>query len=262
MLRKISTSKKYRRRSHIAKARITAGIWHKGYSRPAKIRTVQKIMSGRGGIPNPKSIKLIMLNAMDAASQAEHYMRAHNTKVAEMMAREGLGILSALTHSDISKNYKDYSDVRHRLLRVTNKLWEADEMVSGRGLIPNANPKRHHKRNPYGYDVAHERAKRGLETDSGSEYHALRMRGWSDEDAQACVYAGQDRKYDLAKKIAEKYKHNPLGPTMRRVPRGIAKHVRRVARTRRPIVRGKNYFTPARGGVQVFRGKKASFVEV
>jgi hypothetical protein len=55
---------------------------------------------------------------------------------------------------------------------------------------------------------------------------------------------------------------NPLGPTLRRVPRGIAKHVRRVARTRRPIVKGRNYFTPARGGVQVFRGKKASFVEV
>jgi hypothetical protein len=179
MRKLIGRDPRYSGRSKKAKDRITGGIWHKGYSRGAKIRTIQKIMAGEGGIPNPHSGILETTGESDAQPYG---------------ARGSMRV--------------DFSPKEWR------KMWE----------FKRASP--------------HSRAHPTQLVDNFLEDGIRGLPFFPEHQA------------------------NPLGPTIKRIPRRIAKHVRRVARTRRPIVRGRTYFTPARGGVQVFRGKRASFVEV
>jgi hypothetical protein len=244
MLRKISTSKKYRRRSHTAKARITAGIWHKGYSRPAKIRTIQKIMSGRGGIPNPMTRRELILKAQEAEDNYAATGKTHYKMVAmqirdELAATATLRARQPIPAKHYPKPTYDRCNQGHLLQEVYDERyneyrWDCPLCMS---RMRN-NPK--YKANPLSCGKC----------------------GWTGKLNAITRTSTGMRCPNCKTQVRLRMEHNPLGPTMRKVPRGIAKHVRRVARTRRPIVSGRNYFTPARGGVQVFRGKKASFVEV
>jgi hypothetical protein len=159
----IGRSPKYHGRSPATKAQITAGIWH-GYPKDTQVKTIQKIILGKGGIPNPLT-----------------------------------------------------------------KQEQAEIKSTARGLHT-------------------------LASTYSNQYLKGRFKGKAEGYNEIATAYG--RSLDLGR-----MKKNPLGPTIRRIPKRIAPHVKRVARTRRPIVKGKYYFTPARGGVQIFKGKKASFVE-
>jgi hypothetical protein len=277
----IGRSPKYHGRSPAAKAQITAGIWHK-YPKDTQIKTIQKIILGAGGIPNPGKTERIpkpksreQIIKMIGYQTPEKYWRSRGYKL--LGASNDAWYVRKVSKKNPlipprplpPKPEYPYCNQGHLLQEVYNErrnayVWDCPTCI------------RMMQRNPRKTEAIIDDINTSLdlterylssEMPEFAKEHFLRAAGAWDKALTSNEKDMEDHTWRRIQSLNRRIRtstsaqSNPLGPTIHRIPKRIASHVKRVARTRKPIVKGKYYFTPARGGVQIFKGKKASFVE-